>query len=233
VTFTTKVQENLSRIPKIIIQTWKTNIIPTKNQSTVESVKNINPDFKYLFFSDDDIDNFLSKQYPDYYTTYVKLPVVIQKIDFFRYIAVYHYGGFYFDIDMEALKPLDGLLEYHAVFPIDHNVQGDMCSIPRFAEYCDKPFIGQFAFGARRKNEFIKVLVDNIHNNIDSILDEYSKLENKKDLDFVYRTTGPDYVTKLYYGGNYPTTKVKILEYPEDQHFGEYAKHLWMGSWKK
>lgn len=226
-------QENFEqnpKIPKIIIQTWKTHAIPAKQQSSVESIRNLNPDYQYMFFTDADIENFLKTHYPEYYNTFVQLPVIIQKIDFFRYVAVYHYGGFYFDIDIQCLKSLNDLLQYEAVFPIDHHIVGDMCTMARFAPYCEKPFIGQYAFAACAKNDFIKLLIDNIHNNIHSILEEYSNLGNKKDLDFVYRTTGPDYVTKLYYAGNYPN--VKILEHPEDQYFGEYAKHLWMGTWK-
>ena len=74
-------------IPKIIIQTWKTNIIPNKYKSDIQSVKQFNPDYQYLFFTDEDIDYFLKKNYPEYYKSYVKLPIKIQQIDYFRYIA--------------------------------------------------------------------------------------------------------------------------------------------------
>jgi len=221
------------KIPKIIIQTWKNINIPDRYKDLVESIKKYNPSYEYLLFTDDDIEKFLKKYYSDYYETYLKLPVFIQKIDFFRYIAIYHYGGFYFDLDIECFKPLDPLLEYDSVFGIDTHL-GTVCFGDRFIHFCNegrKFFVGQYAFGAKKKNEFIKILIDNIHNNIDNILDEYNNLNNKKDLEFVYRTTGPDYVTKLYYDYE-DNDKIKILEHEQGQFFGDYARHQYMGTWK-
>ena len=222
-----------NEIPKIIIQTWKTTNIPKRYKDLVASVEKYNPTYKYLLFTDDDIEVFLKKNYPDYYETYLKLPVFIQKIDFFRYIAIYHYGGFYFDLDIECFKSLDPLLNYDSVFGIDTHL-GTICFGDRFRDFCDKGctfFVGQYAFGAKKENEFIKILIDNIHNNIDIILDDYDKLTNKKNLEYVYVTTGPDYVTKLYY--DYPNNDlIKILEHEQGQTFGDYARHKYMGTWK-
>lgn len=225
---------NSIKIPKIIIQTWKDNNIPVRYRKLIESIKKYNYDYQYLFFTDDDIEVFLKKYYPEYYKTFLKLPVFIQKIDFFRYIAIYHYGGFYFDLDIECFDSLNNLLKYDSVFPIDLHLKGSMCYKPRFKTFCDngnKFFVGQYAFGAKPKNEFIKILIDNIHNNIDIMLEIYNKLKDKKNLDFVYVTTGPDYVTKLYY--EYPkSNSIKILYHKNSQFFGDYARHKYMGTWK-
>jgi len=226
--------DNNTTIPKIIIQTWKNDIIPDRYKELILSIVNNNPTYEYLFFTDNDIENFLKEYYPDYYETFLKLPVTIQKIDFFRYIAVYHYGGFYFDLDIECFKSLDPLLKYDSIFGIDTNLGGPMCFHPRFTPYCDENrtfFVGQYAFAAKKNNEFIKILIDNIHNNIDIIIDRYNTLDDKKDLDYVYDTTGPDYVTQLYYDYDNIDT-VKILEHPESQTFGDYATHKYMGTWK-
>ena len=127
--------DNKNTIPKIIIQTWKTKVIPDKYKEDVASVKKYNSDYKYLFFSDDDIEDFLKKNYPKYYETYSKLPVKIQKIDFFRYIAVYHYGGFYFDLDITGMYPLKELLDYECVFPVDQNIPKNKCKFCGFANH--------------------------------------------------------------------------------------------------
>jgi mannosyltransferase OCH1-like enzyme len=226
--------ERSDKIPKIIIQTWKDNNVPNRYKKLVASIKEHNPDYEYLFFTDDDIEKFLQKDYPEYYETFLKLPVFIQKIDFFRYIAIYHYGGFYFDLDIECFKPFDDLLKYDSVFPIDTHIGGSLCFNPRFTSYCDNGknfFVGQYSFGAKAKNEFIKILIDNIHNNIDVILEGYDKLQDKNNLDFVYITTGPDYVTKLYY--EYPKNdSIKILHHGHGQFFGDFARHQFMGTWK-
>ena len=70
-------------IPKIIIQTWKTDYIPKKYVNEIKSLKNKNPNYTFVYFNDLDIENFLSEKYPNYYSVYKKLPVKIQKIDFF------------------------------------------------------------------------------------------------------------------------------------------------------
>ena len=40
------------KIPKIIIQTWKNNEIPTKYLPLINTIKNLNPDYEYKFFTD-------------------------------------------------------------------------------------------------------------------------------------------------------------------------------------
>ena len=218
------------KIPKIIIQTWKDHNIPKKYDYDVSSVRKINKNFKILFFTDNDIEDFLKKYYPEYYLTYLKLPIFIQKIDFFRYIAVYHYGGFYYDLDISATYPLDELIYYDAVFPIEQ-IRGS-CNKIRWKTLCKLQaniVLGNYAFGATPKNDFMKLLIDNIHDNIDKIIETQNKSNN-----YVYATTGPDYISAVYH--NYKNkSSIKLLEDPshKKQHvFGKYAKHNFYGTWK-
>jgi mannosyltransferase OCH1-like enzyme len=230
---------NNNEIPKIIIQTWKNSSIPIKYKKDVSSIKRYNKDYQYLFFSDADIESFLKNNYPDYYNTYLKLPIFIQKIDFFRYVAIYHYGGFYFDLDIRAFYPLDELLIYDCVFPVDHNITPNLCNKSRYNNYCDKNMniiLGQYGFGAKQNNPFIKELIDTIHNNIEDYIKKYKKLKSKKnkksiEYQYVYSTTGPDFVTDVYLKYN-NKKNIYILYTPDDQHFGRYAKHNFYGTWK-
>lgn len=222
-------------IPKIIIQTWKSNDIPSKYIKDVESIKKYNKDYKYLFFNDIDIDAFIKKNYPIYYDSYLKLPVKIQKIDYFRYIAIYHYGGFYFDLDITCLHSLDDLLKYECVYPVDQNIPKYKCNNIRFKEYCNKDMnflLGQYAFCAKPKNKFIKLLIDTIHNNIDNYINENNK--DGMTLQNIYSSTGPDFVTDMYLNYlNYNDKKdIHILHYNMSQYFGKYAKHNHYGTWK-
>ena len=136
---------------------------------------------------------------------------------------------------MEGLAPLNTkLLKYDCVFPVDEIIEKQHCNIPRYKKYCEQNFyklIGQYAFGAKPKNEFVKKLIDNIHNNIDKLIEDYENLENKKDLDYVYSTTGPDYVTDIYlqYQDKYD---IKVLNCGKRQYFGNYAAHRYYGTWK-
>ena len=234
---------NDQMIPKIIIQTWKTKKIPEKYVDDYNSVKKYQKDYQFLFFDDNDIHEFLKTNYPEYYDTYNKLPIIIQKIDFFRYVAVYHYGGFYFDLDMTSFHPLDELLHYKSIFPVDQFVTPEKCesNFPhhdRLNEYCihDMPFLlGQYAFGSRKKDPFVKALIDGIHNNIDNYIQIYNQIKilnnNEEPLDYVYKTTGPDYVTNVYMRYN-DKKDVLILDWTDGQYFGKYAKHNYFGTWK-
>lgn len=225
-----KTKESVKEIPKIIIQTGPAKISP-KIKTYMAGLKKHNPDFKYMFFSDEDIELFLKTNYPEYYNTYNRLPRLIQRLDFFRYIAVYHYGGFYFDIDMESFKPIDAsLLAHDAIFPVDEYITPELVEInpKRYKEFYEGQFpllLGQYAFAAYPKHPFIKMIIDTINTNVR----EYVKLQNTDEL-YVYRTTGPDFITSLFM--NYDKGDVFILDNGERQVFGNYAKHRYAGTWK-
>jgi len=219
-----------NKIPKIIIQTWKTNNVPQRYMSLIESVKINNPDYKYLFFTDENIDEFFKTYYPTYYTTYLNLPVKIQKIDFFRYVAIYHYGGFYLDLDMNVMKPFDSLLDRTCIFPVDEYIDVRLCKHRRYKPYCDQGqtfLLGQYAFAASPKHPFIKLLIDKIHNNIN----KYIKSVNFASEDYIYKTTGPDFVTDVYMTYN-NKKDITILDVGRRQYFGNYAQHNYFGTWK-
>ena len=233
--FNTKYHENNDeKIPRLIIQTWKNNDIPSKYINSIHSIKRNNPNYKFMFFTDKDIDKFIKEEYPQYYSTYKRLPVIIQKIDFFRYIAVYHYGGFYFDLDMTGLYPLDNILKYECVFPVDTILTPEKCTLTRFKKYCDKGYnyiFGQYAFGAKPKHPFIKALIDGINNNIDKYIKDFKTNHTLNYNIKVYTSTGPDYVMNVYLDYK-DKNEVHVLEYPEAQYFGKYAKHDHFGTWK-
>ena len=235
--------KNAEIIPKNIIQIWidfdkkldKSMEYPNSYRNFVKSVRTINPSFNYMFFNKEKIDEFLKAEYPEYYVTYTKLPVNIQKVDFFRYIAMYHYGGFYFDLDITALEPLDELLSYECVFPIDNFIDPEMCSMKRYKDYCKKNMdylLGQYAFAAKPRHAFFRVLIEGIHKNIDQYIRTFKTKKYEVFEDFIYETTGPDYVTDQYMAFN-KKESITILEYPERQYFGKYARHSYKGSWKE
>lgn len=221
-----------NRIPKRIIQVWKTwsEKSPQMFSNYIESIKSVNPGYEYIFFKDNQINQFLEKNYPQYYDTFLKLPLNIQKVDFFRYIAIYHYGGFYFDLDVKALQPLDNLLDNNCVFPVDEIITKEMCKSKRFEKFCEKDMnflLGQYAFGAAPGDPFIKLVIDKIHMNIHNYIHYF--IPNSDD--YVYKTTGPDFITNLY--STYKKKDdIKILYYDKRQCFGKYATHDYVGTWK-
>jgi mannosyltransferase OCH1-like enzyme len=224
---------NDQKIPKIIIQTWKSVNIPNKYINDILSLKKINPDFEFKFFTDQDIEKFLKNNYPEYYKIYQKLPIKIQKIDYFRYVAVYHFGGFYFDLDITGLKSLSELCSNSCIFPIDMHITNDMCEENRYKFFCENKInflLGQYAFAAQPKHPFIKKIIENINRRIEKYI-LIAETPFGRTHDYVYKSTGPDFVTDVYL--SYENKKdLTILNYPKGQYFGEYAKHNYYGTWK-
>lgn len=219
------------KIPKIIIQTWKDENIPQKYAPLINSVKTLNKEYTYLFFSDEDIESFIKKNYLEYYNTYQNLPIKIQKIDFFRYLAVYHYGGIYLDLDMQVNKNMDELLSNEIVFPIDEYINHYNKKIKRYGDFYNKNqyfLLGQYAFASIPKHPFLRTLIDDIHKNINKTV----KNVNHNSENYVYSTTGPDFVTKKYMEFENKDSII-ILDNQKRQHFGDFATHRYFGSWKK
>lgn len=74
----------------------------------------MHPDWTYYFWTDADNLELLNRHYPEYvelYNSYNGWAHRVQKADFIRYFILHRYGGVYVDLDFEALRPLDALLE--------------------------------------------------------------------------------------------------------------------------
>jgi mannosyltransferase OCH1-like enzyme len=100
-------------IPKILHQTWKSPEVPTHWKGAQESVRSMNPDYEYMFWTNDDIARFVQVAYPQFYRLLAEYPHPIQIIDAFRYFVLYHYGGIYIDLDIGCKRPLDpGILQH-------------------------------------------------------------------------------------------------------------------------
>jgi inositol phosphorylceramide mannosyltransferase catalytic subunit len=109
----------MMQIPKRIIQTGKCAELPLRTRAIVSNIKLLNPDFEYLFFDDQQVQSFVRQEFPQYCATFDSFAFPIQRYDFFRYLAVYRYGGFYFDLDVLLARNLASLLPCGCVFSFD------------------------------------------------------------------------------------------------------------------
>ena len=210
-------------IPKIIIQTWKTDQIGGIIGDLIRKLRANNPDFEYKFFTDEDIDHFIKKEYPEYYDIYNAFEYTIQRIDFFRYLAVYHYGGFYFDIDMDIDKSIAPLCKYKCVFPRANN------------EIFNKiPYLGSYGFGSYAKNIFFQQCLHQIiYNNIINISKKLPYLLNNKlysnFINIKYYNFTPENKTLISeaYSNYNLKDSVTIIEPSlfKNNYFGEYGKY--------
>jgi hypothetical protein len=101
-----------NKIPKIIYQSWKTKDIKGKMLDAVNTVKNLNPDYEYKFYDDEDCRKFLLDNFgKPYLIAFDNLIPGAFKCDLWRYAVLYMYGGVYMDIDMIPLVSFNEIID--------------------------------------------------------------------------------------------------------------------------
>lgn len=206
-------------IPKIIHQTFSTSIIPHQLQKYQFQLRSFHPDWEYRFYDDAQCDQIICDYLPDFLETYRGYKYAIQKADFFRIAVVYLFGGFYADLDIKILKPLDPLETYSCIFPLESN---------------KTLTIGNYMFGSEAKHPFLQEVLNQLNKNC--------SINIFSDND-VLISTGPGMITNLF-SSYKDIDKVTILEnrfgfcnHPSCNsvscHFGEFAIHLHVGGWRK
>jgi len=235
---TNKVRMDL-RIPKRIIQTGKSPDLPLLSKAAVANIKLLNPDFEYLFFDDNQVKDFVYKNFPEYRSVFDSFRYPISRYDFFRYLAVYYFGGFYFDLDVFLASNLEDLLEYGCVFTFEE------LTIYKFLrrQYGMDWEIGNYAFGAAAGHPFMEAIIKNC---VRGQRDPKWVQEMMRPIPRVFRedfyvlcASAPGLVTRTL--AEYPDAakQVKVL-FPKnvcDQSnwhlFGGYGVHLMRGTWLK
>ena len=146
-----------SKIPARIIQTGGSNNLPLLARAAEASLRCLNPNFEYRFFDDDDVIAFIDKEFPEYREVFDSFPFRIQKYDFFRYLAVFRLGGFYFDTDVFFATGLSELLMHRCVFPFEE------LTLSRYLrrQYKMDWEIGNYGFGAVAGHPFLDAVIQN------------------------------------------------------------------------
>ncbi len=182
-------------IPKIIHQTWKTDTIPDKWIPFADKVKQLNPDWEYRLWSDEDNDRFVREEYPQFYDIFKGFSKNIMRADVIRYLIMYKIGGVYLDLDYEVLKPFD-FDGHKVVLPQNRSVAfGD-----------PKDAIGNCIFASIPGHRYWKDVIDDLQSN-PPVVKEYPE---------VIDATGPGLLTRIYFSSHYPDiyTPERILYHP-------------------
>lgn len=226
-------------IPARIIQTGRTRDLPLFERAALANLRSLNPGFEYRFFDNRDVDDFVRVEFPEYQAVFESFPYPIQKYDFFRYLAVYRLGGFYFDLDVFFAKGLDDLLVQRCVFPFEE------LTLNRFLrrEYGMDWEIANYAFGAAPREPFLKAVIENCvraqrEPGWVAPMMQHIPLPFRKEF-HVLNTTGPGLVTRTLAENPALQPHVKVL-FPSDvcdeehwHQFGDYGVHLMQGSWRE
>jgi mannosyltransferase OCH1-like enzyme len=98
-------------IPKKIYQAWHDKNPKPIFKKYIENVLQMNPDYDYELFGEEDMYNFVSENYAgEIFECYKKLNIITAKVDFWRCLVLYKNGGIYIDIDSTFLTRLDELI---------------------------------------------------------------------------------------------------------------------------
>lgn len=201
------------------------------------SLKLLHPDWEYIFFTDDDIERFVADEFPKYRSTFDAFTEPIQRVDFFRYLAVFRLGGFYFDLDVLLSRPLTDLLGCESVFPFEE------LTLNRFLRrrYKMDWELGNYAFGAAPGNPFLGAVIENCMRAqtdpawLRPMIKGVCSLRRAEF--YVFNTTGPALVSRTFAERPELAAKVKVL-FPNDvcdrsnwHLFGDYGIHLMSSSW--
>jgi inositol phosphorylceramide mannosyltransferase catalytic subunit len=224
-------------IPKRIIQTGPSDL-PLFLRSAIQTVKLLHPEFEYLFFDDEQVERFIGDNFPEYLEVFHSFRFRIQKYDFFRYLAVYHLGGFYLDLDVFLATDLTPLLRSSCVFPFEELTP---------SKYLWKQFrmdwhVGNYAFGAVAGHPFLQAIVTNCVRAsrdpswVTPMLSGIPRLFREQF--YVLNTTGPGLVSRTFAENPEMVENINVL-FPSDvrdrdawHQFGCFGVHRMDGSWR-
>ncbi len=129
-------------IPRVIHYCWLSDDpVPESMKHYMEGWKRILPGYEFVKW---DLERF-DKASSVWVSEAVEQKEYVFASDYIRIFAVYHYGGIYLDMDVEVLKPFDGLLNGPYMFAY---------------ESLDRKRIESGCFGAEKHAPFLKACLD-------------------------------------------------------------------------
>ena len=78
-------------------------------------MKAMNPECEYCLWDDYDNREFITVNYPWFLPIYDSFRAEIYRVDAVRYFFLYHFGGFYADMDVECVRPLAPVFHFNGV----------------------------------------------------------------------------------------------------------------------
>lgn len=224
-------------IPARIIQTARSRDLTLKHLAMTASLRLLNADFEWMFFDDRDVTQFVDREFPQYRVAFDSFRYPIQRLDFFRYLAVYRLGGFYFDMDVVMAKALEPLRRWACVFPFE----GLTFSTLLRSTGMDWQ-IGNYGFGASAGHPFLGKVIENCVRGQAEPLWVAQMMPgvpwpSRPDFQ-VLTTTGPGLLSRTL-AENPGLARDMTVLFPDDvcdvrswNTFGDYGIHLMDGTWR-
>jgi hypothetical protein len=154
-------------------------------------------------------------------------------------LAIYRYGGFYFDLDVLLADALTALLSCECVFAFE-----ELTDSKYFWDRFQMDWqIANYAFGAAPRHPFLAAIIDNClrAKHDPEWVSPMMKWIPKpfRDEFYVLNTSGPGLVSRTFAENPNLAADVTVL-FPNDvrdprtwHQFGEFGVHAMVGSWRK
>lgn len=84
---------DLSAVPKLLHQTWKSTKLPSKFEKWSNACREKHPDWEWVLWTDEDNLKLVRKYFPWLEDTYLALPGNIYRADLVRNMYMYIFGG--------------------------------------------------------------------------------------------------------------------------------------------
>ena len=116
--------KDLGPIEKKIHISWKMKDILdldfTVIKQGIKQLKELNPEYIFEISDNDDVDNFIKKHISNDDYHLIKDKNIVEKVDLWRLLKIYHEGGFYMDIDRLCNIPFKDIInsEHKCLLPM-------------------------------------------------------------------------------------------------------------------
>lgn len=231
-------------IPRRIIQIYsappgKPKAPPLYCQASATNLRLLHPTFEYTLFGAEEMEAFVAREFPHFQSVMAGFEHPIQRFDFFRYLAIYRLGGFYFDLDIFLAQNIEPLLGRSCVFPFEELTISDFLRRDRGMDW----EIANYGFGAAAGHPFLAAVISNC---VRGQKDPSWAEEAMRGIPAPFRapflvpyTTGPGLVSRTLAENPEIAPSVTVL-FPPDvcdpttwQRFGEFGVHAMQGSWRR
>lgn len=154
----------MSFVPRVFHQIWfnftpgEWGILrspPAKYDPFMASWRKVNPKWRAVMWNEHSAEQLMQRCYPSWLAKFRGLPEPIQRADLFRWVALYHFGGCYADLDTRCLAALDKRLEQ--TFGSDGGLaRGHLLALPQSGWACNALIV------STRLNPAVKEMIDSM-----------------------------------------------------------------------
>lgn len=196
---------------RYIIKKLKNSHVPDRYKNNAMTWITNNKNWKYILWNSSMMEEFLYKKYPNLLPVYKSFDLMILKIDFFKYVILYHYGGIYCDIDTISLQNIEPLLKHYESSNII------LTKVPQFNKlerFCldislnvdkDQEYLNNgIMISLKRKHHFWTDIIDNVSKS-KNIYPKFLHSGN------VFHRTGPLMLMNTFKAGKY--NDIVLAEY--------------------